>query len=73
MKQNLDVLTAARLLDKTAQWVRIGLQQQRLPIGTAVLMPGNRWSYHISAKRLAEYIGEEGVERAENMGDPEED
>lgn len=54
------VAEAARLLGLTPMFVRIGLRTQRLPIGTAVKMPGGRWSYHISEKLLREYAGHSG-------------
>lgn len=51
------VVDAAKILGMTPMFVRIGLRTQRLPIGTAVKMPGGRWSYHISEKLLGEYAG----------------
>lgn len=51
----MNVREAARILNVSQQFVRIGLQQQRLPIGTAVKM-STRWTYHISEKKLYEYI-----------------
>lgn len=51
----MNVREAAKLLNVSQQFVRIGLQQQRLPIGTAVKM-SSRWTYHISEKMLFEYI-----------------
>ena len=51
----MNVLEAAKILNVSPQFVRIGLQQQRLPIGTAVKM-STRWTYHISEKKLKEYI-----------------
>ena len=55
---NLSVKETAALLNKSQQFVRIGLQQGVLPIGIAIKMNGERWTYHISKKRLEEYIGE---------------
>ena len=52
----------ARILNKSIQFVRIGLQKERLPFGTAVLID-KQWSYHISPKLLAEYIGEEKLNK----------
>ena len=57
--KNLTVEDAAKAIGKTPQFVRVGLQQQRLPFGTAVKMPGGRWSYSISGKLLKQYTGEE--------------
>lgn len=54
---NLTVKQAAFILNKSQQFVRIGLQQGVLPIGTAIKM-SNKWTYHISKKQLEEYIGE---------------
>lgn len=51
----VNVREAAKILNVSPQFVRIGLQQQRLPIGTAVKM-STRWTYHISEKMLYEYI-----------------
>lgn len=54
--QNVSVSEAAKKLGKSAQFVRIGLQRQLLPIGVAVQM-SSKWTYHISPKLLDEYIG----------------
>ena len=51
------VKQAAKLLGVSEQFIRIGLQQGVLPIGVAVKM-SERWTYHISLKRLNEYINE---------------
>lgn len=53
---NVSVAEAARILGKSEQFVRIGLQRKILPIGTAVKM-SSRWTYHISPKLLQEYVG----------------
>ena len=58
MKQNVKVSEVAKLLGKSEQFVRIGLQRQLLPFGTAIKISAKRWSYHISPKLLSEYIGE---------------
>lgn len=52
---NVSVKEAARILNKSQQFIRIGLQQGVLPIGVAVKM-SNKWTYHISRKKLLEYI-----------------
>ena len=52
----MKVKDAAKLLGKTEQFIRVGLQQGALPFGTAVKMQG-RYSYHISDSKLYEYIG----------------
>lgn len=55
--RNVTVKDAAKILGKSEQFVRIGLQRGLLPIGTAVKM-SSIWTYHISSKLLEEYIGD---------------
>ena len=57
MSKKISVKDAAAILGKSQQFVRVGLQRERLPIGTAVKM-SSRWTYHISPKLLQEYVGE---------------
>lgn len=52
----IPVNIVAKILGKSQQFVRIGLQQKTLPIGSAVKM-SNEWSYHISYELLKNYIG----------------
>lgn len=52
----------AEILGKSQQFVRIGLQQQTLPIGSAVKM-SSEWTYHVSYELLKNYIG---IERINN-------
>ena len=49
------VSEAAKILGVSAQFIRIGLQRGRLPIGSAVRM-SSKWTYHISPERLRKYI-----------------
>ena len=54
---NVPVSVAARLLDVSPNYIRIGLQRNRLPFGTAVQMTdGGKWTYQISPGLLEEYI-----------------
>lgn len=53
---NMSVKECAELLKKSEQWVRIGLQRERLPFGFAVQM-SSEWSYHISRHKVYEYLG----------------
>lgn len=53
---NIKVSEAARILGKSEQFVRVGLQRNLLPIGTAVQL-SSKWTYHISPKLLEEYAG----------------
>lgn len=55
--QKLTVKEAAEILGVSPQFIRVGLQQNVLPIGTAVKM-SSVWTYHISPKLLEEYAGE---------------
>lgn len=47
---------AAIILKVSPQFIRVAMQQGKLPIGTAVKM-STMWTYHISEKLLAEYTG----------------
>lgn len=58
--QSVSVSEAAKVLGKSEQFVRIGLQRQLLPIGVAVKM-SSKWTYHISPKLLKEYVGGEAI------------
>lgn len=54
--KSIPISIVADILGKTQQYVRIGLQQQRLPIGSAVKM-SSEWTYHVSYELLKNYIG----------------
>lgn len=58
----MTVKEAVRLLQKSEQFVRIGLQMGILPFGFAVKM-SSRWTYHISDAKVYEYLGK-GVNNA---------
>lgn len=58
------VLDAAKILGVSAQFIRLGLQQERLPIGTAVKSSDNRWVYDIQEHLLKQYMGEEAYNKA---------
>lgn len=51
---NVPVLVAAKYLGVSPQYIRIGLQIQRLPIGSAIQM-SSIWSYQISPGLLVSY------------------
>lgn len=53
---NLTIRQTAAALGKSEQFVRIGLQQERLPFGVAVKTGKTQWSYYISRKKLNEWI-----------------
>lgn len=52
----LKVSECARLLGKSQQFVRIGLQRGILPFGYAIKM-SSKWTYHISENKVYEYLG----------------
>lgn len=56
---NVKPETAAKLMGKSAQWVRVMLQTKpdKLPIGCAVKLNGNRYNYYISPQLLSDYTG----------------
>lgn len=66
----IKVSEAAALLHVSQQFVRIGMQQNVLPIGTALKM-SSKWTYQISEGKLAEYAGvnvKEEIERIRKEG-----
>jgi len=52
----LSVERAAAEMGVTPQFLRMGLRAGKFPFGTAVQMPGGRWSYYINATRLERYL-----------------
>ena len=56
--KNIPVKVVAEILGVSQQFIRVGLQQKTLPIGSAVKI-SSKWSYHISYELLKNYIGEE--------------
>lgn len=54
----MKVKEAAKLLGKSEQFVRIGLQRGILPFGYAVKML-TKWTYYMSESKLYEYLGKE--------------
>ena len=52
----ISITEAAKILDASPDFVRLAMQQGRLPIGAAA-KTSSRWTYHISSKLLAEYSG----------------
>ncbi len=57
---------AAKIIHKSVQYVRLGLQQQRLPFGSAVQKPDGKWSYDIVPIKVYEYVGKKEVDFNEN-------
>lgn len=55
--KRITVEEAARLMGKSRDFVRVGLQKGILPFGNAVQL-SSRWTYYINPKRFYEYIGQ---------------
>lgn len=54
----ITIKQAAALLGKREMFVRECIKNGSLPIGTATQLPGsNRWTFSISPKALADYLG----------------
>ena len=49
---------AAEILNVSPHFVRVAMQQGKLPIGTAIKM-SSIWTYHISEKLLHDYCGKD--------------
>lgn len=54
--KNIPLDIAAKVIGKGKDFIRFGLQQQRLPIGSAVKGIKN-YDYHVSPYLLEKYIG----------------
>lgn len=54
---SIKVPTAAKIMGKSEQFVRIGSQRKLLPFGTAVKVSESRYSYHIIAAQFCDYMG----------------
>lgn len=66
MRVRISVDEAARRMGVTPQFLRLGLRAGKFPFGTAVQMPGGRWSYYINATRLERYLA--GTDMREATG-----
>lgn len=51
----VSIKEAAERMEVCEQFVRIGLQRERLPFGVAIKM-STRWTYHISPAKFEEYL-----------------
>lgn len=57
---------AAAILNVSPQFVRVAMQQGKLPIGTAIKM-SSIWTYHISEKLLQDYSGKDVMQELEKI------
>lgn len=55
--KNLPVEVAAKIMGKSKQFVRVGLQRGLFPFGSAVKL-SSRWTYYISPQKFYEYVGQ---------------
>lgn len=56
MRNRLTVAEAAKLLNASEQYIRIGIRQQTLKIGTAV-RTSSKWTYVITKQKFEEVTG----------------
>lgn len=56
-KQRITVAEAARVMGKSLQFIRIGLQRGLLPFGVALETKKGRFSYYISPSKFSEFTG----------------
>jgi len=66
MRGRISVDEAARRMGVTPQFLRLGLRAGKFTFGTAVQMPGGRWSYYINATRFERYLT--GMDMGEATG-----
>lgn len=60
VSKRITTAEAAAIINSSPQFVRAAMQQGLLPIGCAIKMPNSKmWTYNISPKLLAEYIGKD--------------
>lgn len=56
--KNLPIEEAAKIMGKSKQFVRVGLQRGIFPFGSAVKL-SSRWTYYISPPKFYEYVGQQ--------------
>lgn len=63
----MKVTECAKLLNKSPQFVRIGLQRGILPFGVAIRINGSKYTYFINEYQVKKYLGlDEKDEKDEN-------
>lgn len=66
MNLTMSVEDAAKIMNCTPMFIRCGLRNRQLPIGSAVQMHGeNKWRYHIVTAKVYEYMGIENKNKKE--------
>lgn len=56
-QQTMTIEEAARLMNVSRQFVRVGLQDKVLPFGYAVKISRDRYTYFISRQKFIEHTG----------------
>ena len=56
-KNKVKVAEAARLMGVSQQFIRVGLQKEKLPFGCAIRMSNKKYTYFISKQKFTEYTG----------------
>ena len=59
--KKITIKEASKLMHKSTQFIRVGLQTGRLPFGSAVKV-NKRWNYGIYPEMFYQYIGIKEVE-----------
>lgn len=59
--KKITIKEASKLMHKSTQFIRVGLQTGRLPFGSAVKV-NKRWNYIIYPEMFYQYIGIKEVE-----------
>lgn len=59
--KKITIMEAAKLMHKSPQFIRVGLQTGKLPFGSAVKV-SKRWNYIIYPDLFYKYIGIKGDE-----------
>ena len=59
--KKITIKEASKLMHKSTQFIRVGLQTGRLPFGSAVKV-NKRWNYVIYPEMFYQYIGIKEVE-----------
>ena len=54
--EKITIKEAAKLMNKSPQFIRVGLQTGKLPFGSAVKVK-NRWNYVIYPNIFYQYVG----------------
>ncbi len=56
MTRRIKISEAAKAMEKSEQFVRIGLQRGVFPFGVAI-KTSSKWSYYINPSAFEQYIG----------------